>query len=88
MSSMLSEPAAVAWTLRHAIESDRHCDLPDRLDEIVGEAGRAGGVGFELSLLTLIYVAVDRIRLDGGDPLGWAQLHDAATALRERHSPD
>jgi hypothetical protein len=88
MSSMLSEPAAVAWTLRHTIEADRHRDLPDRLDEIAGEAGRAGGVGFEPSLLTRIYVAVDRLRLDGDDPLGWAQLHDAATALRAHHHPD
>lgn len=88
MSSMLSEPAAIAWDLRHAIESARHRDLPDRLDEIVGEAGRAGGVGFEPILLTRIYVAVDRLRLDDGDPLGWAQLHDAATALRARHHPD
>jgi hypothetical protein len=54
MSSMLSEPAAVTWMLRHAIESDRHRDLPDRLDQIAGEAGRAGGVGFEPSLLTRI----------------------------------
>ncbi|MFC6022718.1 nucleoside 2-deoxyribosyltransferase domain-containing protein [Plantactinospora solaniradicis] len=88
MSRMLSEPAAVAWTLRHAIESARHPDLPDRLDEIAGEAGRAGGVGFEPSLLTRIYVAVDRLRLDGSDPLGWAQLHDAAIALSARHRSD
>ena len=88
MSSMLSEPAAVAWALRHVIEADRHRDVPDRLEEIVGEAGRAGGVGFEPSLLTRIYVAVDRLRLDGGDPLGWAQLHDVAAALRAGDRPD
>jgi hypothetical protein len=88
MSRMLSEPAAVAWTLWHTIESARHRDLPDRLDEIAGEAGRAGGVGFEPILLTRIYVAVDRLRLDKGDPLGWAQLHEAATELRARHHPD
>jgi hypothetical protein len=88
MSSLLSEPAAVAWTLQHTIESDPHRALPDRLDEIVGEAGRAGGVGFEPILLAGIYVAVDRLRLDGEDPLGWAQLHETVTALRALRHPD
>ena len=88
MSSMLSEPAAVAWTLRHTIEADHDRKLGERLDEIAGEAARAGGVRFDPLLLTRVYVAVDRLRLDEGDPLGWAQLHQAATALRARHTPD
>lgn len=88
MSSLLSEPAAVAWALRHTIEADRDRKLGERLDEIVREAARAGGVSFDPLLLTRVYVAVDRLRLDGGDPLGWAQLHQAATALRAHHTPD
>jgi hypothetical protein len=88
LASMLSEPAAVAWSLEHTIKSDRHRDLPERLDEIVGEASRAGGVGFDASLLTRIYVAVDRLRLEGDDPIGWAQLHEIAAALRTRRCSD
>src|SRR5262249_43878778 len=66
-----------------------------QLNDFAGALGdrrawRPGGPDIERGvsepiLLTRIYLAVDRLRLDDGDPLGWAQLHDAATALRARH---
>ena len=88
LANMLSEPAAIAWSLEHIIKTERYRDVAERLDDLAGEAGRAGGVSFEPLLLARIYLAVDRLRLDGADPLGWAQLHDIAAALRVLRRPD
>lgn len=52
-----------------------------RLNELILKAGCAAGHGIDPGLLTKIYMAADRLRIDATDPLGWTELMDAGPAL-------
>ena len=54
-----------------------------RLKELVIEVGCTAGNGVEPDLLARIYASIDRLRLDPDDPLGWAEVLNAAHALDE-----
>lgn len=80
-SRVISDPDAVACVLREAIlRVDLSGDEP--FDVVLADAASAAAIAVDPQLLTRLYVAVDRVRLDDTDPLGWAELHDVAAALK------
>jgi hypothetical protein len=80
-SRVISDPDAVACVLREAImRVDLSGDEP--FDVVLADAASAAAIAIDPQLLARLYVAVDRVRLDDTDPLGWAELHDVAAALK------
>jgi hypothetical protein len=82
-SQVISDPEVVACLLCEAItEVDLPKDGDNAFHVVLADAACAAALSVDPLLLTRLYVAVDRVRLDAVDPLGWTELHDLATALK------
>lgn len=77
------DPAISAFTLRVKIAAlrERTPGLAMAMNELVIEATCAADKGLDPCLLARIHAGIDRLRVDQGDPLGWAELLEVCNAL-------